>query len=69
VEVNRSEVRRKRLGNPKLADEALRPASPVIEYASLELRTDWQRLSKKTARAKMLALLGIGKSCSTGSPK
>jgi serine/threonine protein kinase len=48
-------------GNPKLADELLRAASPVIEYASLELRTDWQRLSKRTARAKMLAVVGIGK--------
>jgi tetratricopeptide (TPR) repeat protein len=55
--------------NPKLADELLRAASPVVQYASLELRGDWQCLSKKAARAKMLAVVGIGKPRSDNSPK
>jgi hypothetical protein len=56
-------------GKPKLADEILRAGSPVIEYANLELRTDWQRLCKKTARAKMLAVVGIGKPRAGSSPQ
>jgi len=56
-------------GNPKLADQLLRAASPASEYASLELRTDWQRLAKKTARAKMLAVVGIGKPRTGSSPE
>jgi serine/threonine protein kinase len=54
-------------GNATRADEVLRAASPLVEYASPELRTDWQRLTKKTARAKALARVGIGKSRSGGS--
>jgi hypothetical protein len=54
-------------GNPIRADEVLRAASPLVEYASPELRADWQRLTKKTARAKALARVGIGKSRSGNS--
>ena len=55
-------------GNAPLAAEVLRAASPIVEYASLELQTDWQRLTKRTARAKILARVGIGKSRSGSSP-
>jgi eukaryotic-like serine/threonine-protein kinase len=55
-------------GNAKLAAEVLSAASPLVEYASLELRTDWQRLTKRTARAKILAYVGIGKFRSGSSP-
>jgi tetratricopeptide (TPR) repeat protein len=48
-------------GNGTRADEVLRAASSLVEYASPELRADWQRLTKKTARAKVLARVGIGK--------
>jgi serine/threonine protein kinase len=56
-------------GNAKLAAELLRAASPVVEYASLELRTDWQSLTKKAARAKILAHVGIGKPRSGNSTR
>jgi len=54
-------------GNAKLAAEILRAVTPVVEYASLELRTDWQSLTKKAARAKLLAHVGIGKPRSRSS--
>jgi serine/threonine protein kinase len=55
-------------GNANLAAQILGAASPVLEYASPELRADWERLTKTTARARMLAHVGIGKPRSGSSP-
>jgi hypothetical protein len=55
-------------GNAKLANELLVAATPITQYATVELRTDFQNLRRETSKARILSVFGIKKKVSSDRP-